>query len=286
MYSRCILALVVTMLLCHSALGDFTFSDDFNGTELDPFWNPVVSNTYGDAYNYYLDNSNLHFTKQSGASSGWIELESWFALTGDFTIELDGQRQNGTTACGLRVRSVDNPSSRRAAVHFAHNANGNIIYGYTCVGPGTCHGGQSPYDSPTTFRIERRGAEINLLHELNGVWSPAGSGTGLTEAMQVEIFMAQEPAGTTTAHCLFDRITVESDGMIDLRPAAELEISTAVEFCWFGQIGLTYQVQRASSLYPTIWENFGSTVAGTGAQICRFDSTPSDEAWFYRVVQY
>jgi len=62
-----------------------------------------------------------------------------------------------------------------------------------------------------------------------------------------------------------------------------VSIFTAAEICWPSETNRIYQVQWAPSLPAASWTDFGSPVAGTGTNMCVFDSTRGTARRFYRV---
>jgi len=62
-----------------------------------------------------------------------------------------------------------------------------------------------------------------------------------------------------------------------------LTVFPAVEICWASGIGLSYQVQWSTVASGGSWSNLGGAVAGTGAEICVFDSTRRGTERFYRI---
>lgn len=63
---------------------------------------------------------------------------------------------------------------------------------------------------------------------------------------------------------------------------ASIQVST-VSICWPGRVGRQYQIQYSSSLTTNEWVNFGTPVAGNGAN-CVADEVRSQERRFYRVT--
>ena len=62
-----------------------------------------------------------------------------------------------------------------------------------------------------------------------------------------------------------------------------LTVFPAAEICWASDIGRTYQVQWSTAASGGSWSNLGGAVAGTGAEICVFDSTRGGTTRFYRI---
>lgn len=65
--------------------------------------------------------------------------------------------------------------------------------------------------------------------------------------------------------------------------APTVSIFAAAEICWSSETNRTYQVQWAPALPATNWTDLGSAVAGTGTNVCVFDSTRGSGRRFYRV---
>ncbi len=66
-------------------------------------------------------------------------------------------------------------------------------------------------------------------------------------------------------------------------PAPNVAIYTAVEINWLALSNTTYQVQWSSDLSLTNWQDLGTPVTGTGANVSIFDSTRYGSQRFYRV---
>lgn len=64
-----------------------------------------------------------------------------------------------------------------------------------------------------------------------------------------------------------------------------VQIWTAAEIGWLSETNIQYQVQWSSEVAPTVWQNLGNPVAGTGSNISVFDSTRSQPRKFYRVIK-
>lgn len=62
-----------------------------------------------------------------------------------------------------------------------------------------------------------------------------------------------------------------------------ISIFPAVELCWPTETNKSYQLQWAPSLDSTHWLSLGAAVAGTGTNICVFDSTRGPAKRFYRI---
>jgi uncharacterized delta-60 repeat protein len=66
---------------------------------------------------------------------------------------------------------------------------------------------------------------------------------------------------------------------------ASMQIWTAAEIGWLSETDVQYQVQWSSEVAPTVWQNLGNPVVGTGANISVFDSTKNQPRKFYRVIK-
>ena len=70
---------------------------------------------------------------------------------------------------------------------------------------------------------------------------------------------------------------------IDTHPLASIHFSR-VAICWGSLVGGSYQVQYSTALNPSVWNDLGTPVAGTGSTVCVEDPIQPGEARFYRVV--
>ncbi|HYG34821.1 MAG TPA: delta-60 repeat domain-containing protein [Clostridia bacterium] len=68
-------------------------------------------------------------------------------------------------------------------------------------------------------------------------------------------------------------------------PADDVRIWTAVEIGWNSQTNVSYQVQWSAEVSPSVWQNFGGPIAGTGNFMSVFDSTRANGKRFYRVIK-
>jgi hypothetical protein len=73
-------------------------------------------------------------------------------------------------------------------------------------------------------------------------------------------------------------------GLVEISQEKLYIRTSQVELCWPSENGLVYQVQFCSTPAGE-WANFGSSIVGTGAQICLTDSVPASGSRYYRLIR-
>jgi len=113
------------------------------------------------------------------------------------------------------------------------------------------------------------------VSDLDGAF---GTGSNLVSSL----LSTGKHAITVTGVDAIDQIDVDSVWLLVATPTAH--IAHAVEIWWNTYSGQMCQVQWASELAPTNWQDLGVPVAATGTTASAFDSTRGREKRFYRVA--
>ena len=100
-------------------------------------------------------------------------------------------------------------------------------------------------------------------------------------AGDIAINAATDPAGVATAMAAA-LAAMEAVPMM----GPNTYIWTAVEIGWNTLAGTNYQVQATTNLQSGPWQNFGGVTVGNGSLMSVFDSTRTNAARFYRVLQW